>query len=139
MRALPERIKHKKYHVRNYVTVETEQAQGPSRPEDSSGAQAKARIPRAQRQPTGRQRTTTYRRTTTNKYNTTRTNDIDVALFPSTEGGGRLDGDALFALQVHAVHFGPNAILSPHIVDAIDLSCVVEDPFGQGRFATALY
>mmetsp|Transcript_11529 Transcript_11529/g.24575 ORF Transcript_11529/g.24575 Transcript_11529/m.24575 type:complete len:609 (-) Transcript_11529:113-1939(-) len=57
--------------------------------------------------------------------------NVDPRVLPSTEGGGGLDGDALLALEIHAVHFGTHAILPANIVDGVDPTGVVEDAFGQ--------
>lgn len=46
--------------------------------------------------------------------------DVDVGVFPLAEGGGTLDGDALFAFQVHAVHLGAHSIFSTYIVNCLD-------------------
>jgi hypothetical protein len=41
--------------------------------------------------------------------------DVDLILLPLAESGRRLDGDALFALQFHAVHLGPYPVFAPHL------------------------
>src|SRR5207248_7856799 len=50
-------------------------------------------------------------------------------------GGGRLDGDALLALQLHRVHLGADLVLPLHLVDLVDPPGVIEDALGQGRLA----
>jgi hypothetical protein len=44
-----------------------------------------------------------------------RVDDVDLVLLPPCEGRCRLDRDALLALQVHAVHLGPDAVLATHL------------------------
>jgi hypothetical protein len=46
--------------------------------------------------------------------------DVDLVPLPLAEGGGRGDGDAALALQLHAVHEGPDAVLALDVVHGVD-------------------
>ena len=64
-------------------------------------------------------------------------NTYNVCILPSTKSGGRLNGNTLFTLQVHGIHFGSNSIFSAYVMDGIDATCVVENAFRQRRLATS--
>jgi hypothetical protein len=57
-------------------------------------------------------------------------------IVPSAKGGRRLDGNALFSFEVHGIHLGSYAILSPHIVNGVDPTSIVQDALRQSCFAT---
>lgn len=44
-----------------------------------------------------------------------RVDDVDLLVLPGAVGGGRLDGDALLALQLHVVHLGAHTVLAAHL------------------------
>ena len=44
-----------------------------------------------------------------------------------------LNGDAALTLQLHAVHGGADAVLSPHLVDGVDAASVEQYALGQCR------
>ena len=56
-------------------------------------------------------------------------------LDPVAEGGGRLDGDALFPLQVHAVHLCADCIFSADLVNVLDTAGVEQHALGDGRLS----
>ena len=58
---------------------------------------------------------------------------MDLVVLPGTVGSGRLDGDALLALEVHGVHLGADAVAATHLVDLVDAAGVVQDPLRQRR------
>ncbi len=61
--------------------------------------------------------------------------DVDVRVAPAGKRRSRLDGDALFALQFHGIHFGAHAVLAAHIVDLIDAASVEQNAFRQRRLS----
>ena len=52
---------------------------------------------------------------------------ISFRVDPIQEGGGGLDGDPLFPLEVHGVHFGADAVLPTDVVDGLDPSAIIKD------------
>src|SRR5699024_5084947 len=52
---------------------------------------------------------------------------VDVVAVPDAVGGGRLDRDALLALEIHRVHLGAHARLAPDLLDPVNLPRVVVD------------
>jgi len=64
-----------------------------------------------------------------------RVDDVDLVPVPTAVRRGRLDGDALLALEVHRIHLGAHTVLAAHVVDRVDLAREVEDPLGQCRLA----
>src|SRR6185436_20344001 len=62
---------------------------------------------------------------------TGRVDEVDVEALPLGVGRGRLDGDALLALEVHEVHRGPHARLPLHLLDLVDPAGVIEDALGE--------
>jgi len=51
---------------------------------------------------------------------------------PVTESCGALDCDALFTFQVHAVHLGPHVVAATDLMNVLDSTGVIENPFRQG-------
>src|SRR5678816_3860309 len=51
-----------------------------------------------------------------------RVDQVDVVTVPHAVGRGRLDGDALLALEIHRVHLGADAGLASDLLDLVDLS-----------------
>jgi hypothetical protein len=47
-----------------------------------------------------------------------------------------LNGNALFAFQIHRVHLGADPVLAAHIVDGVDATRVKQDAFRERRLAT---
>ncbi len=43
-------------------------------------------------------------------------------VFPLAVGGGRLDGDPFFALEIHEVHGGADAVFALHFVNGVNRS-----------------
>ena len=64
-----------------------------------------------------------------------RVDDVDFSVLPLAKGGGRLNSDALFTFQIHAVHFCANAIFASHLMDFVDAPRVVKDALSQGRLS----
>ena len=64
-----------------------------------------------------------------------RVDDIDLVTLPLAKGGRGLDRNALFALQIHAVHLGADPVLPSHLVDVADSACVEENALCQRGFA----
>ena len=56
-------------------------------------------------------------------------------LAPLAVRGGRLDRDALLALEIHRVHLGADAVLAADLVDRVDAARVIEDALGQRGLA----
>jgi len=52
---------------------------------------------------------------------------------PNAVGRGRLDRDALLALEIHRVHLGADAVLAAHLVDLVNSTRVKEDALGERR------
>jgi len=65
-----------------------------------------------------------------------RTNDINVRILPAAKGGGGLNGNALFAFQVHGIHLGAHPVFAPHVVNRVDATRVEQNALRQGRFST---
>ena len=61
--------------------------------------------------------------------------DVDGVAVPLHVGGGRGDGDAALALELHVVHGGAHPVLALDLVDPVDLLAIEQDPLGQGGFA----
>ncbi len=59
---------------------------------------------------------------------------VDIVVAPDAVGGGRLDGDALLALEIHGVHGGTHTGLALHLFDLVDFPGVEEDALGKGGF-----
>lgn len=62
-----------------------------------------------------------------------RIKETDLVPLPGAVGGSGLDGDPLFALEVHGIHLGANTVAPAHLVDLVDPAGVVEDPLCQRR------
>ena len=54
---------------------------------------------------------------------------------PLDARGGGLDGDAAFALQIHGIHGGADAVLTLHFVNLVDHAGVEKDTLGQRGLA----
>jgi hypothetical protein len=67
---------------------------------------------------------------------TGRIDNVDVSIAPPGKGRGTLDGDALFAFEVHGIHLGTNSVLAAYVVDGVDPAGVEQDAFGEGGLAT---
>ncbi|GKT92279.1 hypothetical protein Ct61P_10129 [Colletotrichum tofieldiae] len=71
--------------------------------------------------------------------------DVDVVgflfsvfrLLPVSERGGRLDGDALFSLEIHGVHLGADRVLAADLVDRLDAARVEQNSL-RGRRLSAV-
>mmetsp|Transcript_68574 Transcript_68574/g.163643 ORF Transcript_68574/g.163643 Transcript_68574/m.163643 type:complete len:345 (-) Transcript_68574:177-1211(-) len=61
--------------------------------------------------------------------------NVDVIVLPSREGRRRLDRDALFSLEFHAVHLRTHAVLTAHLVDLEDAASVEEDTLRERGLA----
>mmetsp|Transcript_64569 Transcript_64569/g.203800 ORF Transcript_64569/g.203800 Transcript_64569/m.203800 type:complete len:281 (-) Transcript_64569:16-858(-) len=61
--------------------------------------------------------------------------DVHLVVFPLGICGGRLNRDALLALEVHRVHLGTDAVLAAHLVNIADAARVVEDALGERGLA----
>ena len=57
---------------------------------------------------------------------------------PVTERGRRLDCDALFSFQLHAVHLRSHFVLAAHFMYRLDPPGVVEQPAASGGLAGTL-
>eukprot|EP00967_Tisochrysis_lutea_P041206 scaffold49507_cov30-Tisochrysis_lutea.AAC.1 len=58
---------------------------------------------------------------------------VDFVVSPCGVRGGRLDGDALLALELHEVHLCTHPVLASHLVDRADPAGVVEDALSERR------
>ena len=54
---------------------------------------------------------------------------------PHAVSRGRLDGDALLALEIHRVHFGADAVFAADLVDFVNSARIEQDSLGERRLA----
>lgn len=52
---------------------------------------------------------------------------------PVTEGCRALNRYPFFAFQVHAVHLGPHVVATADLMDVLDSTGIIQNPFGQCR------
>ena len=60
-----------------------------------------------------------------------------MGILPLAKGGGTLNGNSLFSLQIHGIHLCADTIFPSHIVNGVNATRVKEDAFRQCGFSTA--
>ena len=61
-----------------------------------------------------------------------------MGILPSTKGGSGLNGNSLFAFQIHGIHLGSYPILASYVMNRVDPTRVKQDAFRECRFAAVV-
>jgi len=72
-------------------------------------------------------------------YVTRSIDKVDVVIAPRTIRGSRLNGNSLFALKIHRVHLGSNAVLTADFVDSMDFARIVQNALRQRGLARVMW